>query len=161
MWIGAYDQRRGKTWINVTPADMKEGLVNSIEVSPHDPAKAYVAYSRYKFNDFTPHIYVTTDYGKSWTQKVKGLEPEAHVKVVREDPVRKDLLYAGTETGFYISFNGGDDWQKFQLNLPIVPITDLMVHQGDLLASTQGRAFWILDDLKPLQDYKPEDKSKN
>ncbi|MBK7437818.1 MAG: glycosyl hydrolase [Saprospiraceae bacterium] len=150
----------GKTWINVTPADMKEGLVNSIEVSPHDPAKAYVAYSRYKFNDFTPHIYVTTDYGKSWTQKVKGLEPEAHVKVVREDPVRKDLLYAGTETGFYISFNGGDDWQKFQLNLPIVPITDLMVHQGDLLASTQGRAFWILDDLKPLQDYKPEDKSK-
>lgn len=146
----------GKTWNNVTPGDMKEGLVNCIEISPHDPATAYLAYTRYKFNDFEPHVYVSNDYGKTWVQKNRGLGPEAHVRTVREDPSRKDLLYAGTETGLYISFNGGNDWKKFQLNLPVVPITDLKIHQGDLLASTAGRAFWILDDLKPLHEYRPE-----
>lgn len=146
----------GKVWKNVTPGDMKEGLVNCIEISPHDPATVYIAYNRYKFNDFEPHVYVSHDYGNTWVQKNKGLGPEAHVRTVREDPNRKDLLYAGTETGMYISFDGGAEWKKFQLNMPVVPITDLKIHQGDLLASTAGRSFWILDDLKPLHDYKPE-----
>ncbi len=150
----------GSSWNNVTPPGLKEGLVNRIEVSPHNPAKAYIAYTRYKFNDFEPHVYITEDYGKTWSDKVKGIGAEAHVRAVVEDPKRKDLLYAGTETGLYISMNGGDNWNKFQLNLPIVPITDLRVHQGDLLASTAGRAFWILDDLKPLHEYQPTDLSK-
>lgn len=150
----------GKTWTNITPSNLKEGLINKIDVSPFNPARVYVAYNRYKFNDFEPHIYISNDYGKTWTDKVKGIDAEAHVRAVIEDPGRKDMLYAGTETGLYISMNGGDDWQKFQLNLPIVPITDLRVHQGDLLASTAGRAFWILDDLKPLYEYSPMDNDK-
>ncbi|HNR07007.1 MAG TPA: glycosyl hydrolase [Saprospiraceae bacterium] len=146
----------GKSWANVTPADLKEGLVHSIEASPHDPGTAYVAFTRYKFNDFTPYIYITRDYGKTWTLRTRGIGEEAHMRVVREDPARKDLLYAGTETGMYISFNGGAHWQPFQLNLPVVPITDLKVHQGDLIVSTAGRSFWILDDLKPLHEYQPD-----
>lgn len=146
----------GKSWMNVTPAEMKEGLVHSIEVSPHMPGTAYIAYTRYKFNDFTPHIFITHDYGKTWSHRTHGIAEEAHVQVVREDPARKDLLYAGTETGMYISFNGGAHWNKFQLNLPVVPITDIKVHQGDLIVSTAGRSFWILDDLKPLHEYRPE-----
>lgn len=163
LWVGTDDglvqmtRDGGKTWNNVTPGDMKEGLVNRIDVSPHDPGTAYVAYTRYKFNDFEPHVYVTKDYGKTWVQKNAGIDKEAHIRVVIEDPVRKNLLYAGTETGFYISYSGGDQWQKFQLNLPVVPITDMQVHQNDIIMSTAGRAFWILDDLKPLQDFKPED----
>ncbi len=150
----------GKVWNNVTPKDLKEGLINCIEISPHDPATVYIAYSRYKFNDFEPYIFLSHDYGNTWVQKNKGIDSEAHVRTVREDPERKGLLYAGTETGMYISFDGGMEWKKFQLNLPVVPITDLKIHQGDLLASTAGRSFWILDDLKPLQDYKPEVLSK-
>ncbi len=166
LWVGTDDglvqmtRDGGKTWMNVTPTDMKEGLVNRIDVSPHDPGTAYVAYTRYKFNDFEPYVYITKDYGKTWVQKNKGIDKEAHVRVVIEDPVRKDLLYAGTETGFYLSYNGGENWQKFQLNLPVVPITDMRVHQNDIIMSTAGRAFWILDDLKPIQDYKPEDFTK-
>ena len=140
----------GKNWTNITPPKLEAGMVNQIEVSPHDPATVYVAYTRYKFNDFTPHIFKSTDYGKSWKRIVNGIGPEAHLRVVREDPTQKDLLYAGTELGLYISFNGGEKWEKFQQNLPIVPITDLMIHQNDMIVATQGRAFWIMDDLTPL-----------
>ena len=156
IWAGADDglvhitRDGGKSWTNVSPPNMEEGIANCIEVSPFDPGTAYLAYTRYKFNDFSPHIFITTDYGKNWTRMVKGIADEAHVRVVRADPGRKGLLYAGTETGLYLSFDEGKHWDSFQLNLPIVPITDLKVHQNDLIAATQGRAFWILDDLTPL-----------
>jgi photosystem II stability/assembly factor-like uncharacterized protein len=156
LWTGSDDglvhvtQDGGSNWKNVTPAEIGEALVNSVEVSPHDPGTAYLAVTRYKFNDFIPHIFKTTNYGESWERLVDGIEEEAFVRVIREDPERKGLLYAGTETGLYISFNGGQEWQPFQLNLPVVPITDLQVHRNDLIAATQGRAFWVLDDLTPL-----------
>ena len=127
-------------------------MVNQIEVSPHDPATVYVAFNSYKFNDFTPHVFKSVDYGKTWTRLVNGIEKEAHVRVVREDPNQKDLLYAGTETGLYISFNGGQLWEKFQLNLPVVPINDLMIQDNDMILATSGRAFWVLDDLNPLYE---------
>lgn len=141
----------GATWTNITPDGVKGALVNSIEVSPFDKGTAYIAVTKYKFNDFTPFIYKTTDYGKSWTKLVTGIPYGAFVRVVREDNAVKNLLYAGTETGFYISYNGGLNWKQLQLNLPIVAITDLKLHQDKLLASTQGRAFWILDDLVALR----------
>ncbi len=128
-------------------------MVNAIEVSPHAPATAYVAFSSYKFNDFTPLVLKTTDFGRTWTRIVDGIAPEAWARVVREDPLRKDLLYLGTETGFYVSFDGGQRWTALQLNLPVTPITDLRVHRNDLVASTAGRAFWILDDLSVLQQW--------
>jgi len=141
----------GATWTNITPEGVKGALVNSIEVSPFDKATAYIAVTKYKFNDFTPLLYKTTDYGKTWTKLVEGIPYGAFVRVVREDNTIKNLLYAGTETGFYISYNGGLNWKQLQLNLPIVAITDLKLHQDKLLASTQGRAFWILDDLTPFR----------
>lgn len=140
----------GANWTNITPPNLEEGMINQIEVSPHEAGTVYLSYNRYKFNDFTPHIFKSTDYGETWTRLVNGIDAEAHVRVVREDPARKDLLYAGTELGLYISFDGGVKWSKFQRNLPIVPITDLMVHHNDLIVATQGRAFWILDDVTPL-----------
>ena len=143
----------GKSWKNVTPPGVGEAMVNIIEVSPHAPATAYVTISKYKFNDFTPLVFKTTDFGATWTKIVDGIAPDAWARVVREDPVRKDLLYLGTETGFYISFTGGQRWTKLQLNLPVTPITDLRVHGNDLVASTAGRAFWILDDLSALQQW--------
>lgn len=159
IWTGSDDglvhitRDEGKTWTNVTPTGLAECLINSIEVSPHDNATAYIATTRYKFNDFTPAIYKTTDYGKTWTKITNGIPYGAFTRVVREDDVRKDLLYAGTETGFYISYDGGKNWSALQLNLPVVAITDLIIRQGDLIASTQGRAFWILDDLGVLRQY--------
>ena len=141
----------GVTWTNITPDGVKGALVNSIEVSPFDKGTAYIAVTKYKFNDFTPFLYKTTDYGKTWTKLVDGIPYGAYLRVVREDNSVKDLLYAGTETGFYISYNGGVNWKQLQLNLPIVAITDLKLHQDKLLASTQGRAFWILDDLTPIR----------
>ena len=141
----------GANWINITPDGVKGTLVNAIEVSPFDKATAYIAVNKYKFNDFTPLIYKTTDYGKTWTKLTEGIPYGAYVRVVREDNAVKNLLYAGTETGFYISYNGGLNWKQLQLNLPVVPITDLKLHQDHIIASTQGRAFWILDDLTPLR----------
>jgi hypothetical protein len=126
-------------------------MINAIEVSPHDPATAYVAVSRYKFNDFTPLAFKTTNYGGSWEPIAGGIPSEDWVRVVREDPTRKDLLYMGTETSMYVSFDGGKRWQNLQLNLPNTPITDLKVHSNDLVAATSGLSFWILDDLSPLQ----------
>jgi photosystem II stability/assembly factor-like uncharacterized protein len=173
MWTGSDDglvhvtKDNGKTWTNVTPKGLPECLVNAIEVSPHDPATVYIATTRYKFNDHTPGLYKTTDYGKTWLNISKGIPLGAYTRVVREDPVRKGLLFAGTETGMYVSWNGGSTWQQLQLNLPVVPITDLLIHRGDLLVATAGRSFWILDDLNVLRDhsateagiklYKPED----
>ena len=159
IWAGADDgllhitRDGGESWQNITPPNLEEGMINCIELSPFQPGKAYIAYNRYKFNDFSPYVLITEDYGKSWKSMVKGIGEEAHVRVVREDPKRKGLLYAGTETGLYVSFDGATSWQVFQLNLPVVPITDLKVHQGDLIAATQGRAFWILDDLSPLHQW--------
>jgi hypothetical protein len=159
IWTGSDDgivsltRDEGKTWNNVTPNGLKETLINSIEVSPHDKATAYIATTRYKVNDFTPAIYKTTDYGRSWTNISKGIPYGAYTRTVREDDVKKDLLYAGTETGFYISYNGGKTWKGLQLNLPVTPITDIKVHKGNLIASTMGRGFWILDDLTVLRQF--------
>ena len=151
----------GATWNNITPAGLPECLINSIEVSPHDKATAYIATTRYKFNDFSPAIYKTTNYGKSWVKIITGIADGAYTRVVREDAVRKNLLYAGTETGLYISYDGGSQWMPFQLNLPVTPITDLKLHQGDLIASTGGRSFWILDDIGLIRQYDPAISQKN
>jgi len=165
IWTGSDDgyvqltRDGGKNWKNVTPAGLAECLINAIEVSPHDPATAYIATTRYKFNDHTPAIYKTTDYGNTWTKIVNGIGANAFTRVVREDVVRKDLLFAGTETGIYVSMNGGQLWVPFNLNLPLTPITDLKIHQGDLIASTSGRSFWILDDLGLIRQYKSGDSS--
>src|SRR5688572_5733156 len=144
----------GATWKNVTPKGLAECLINAIEVSPHEKSTVYIATTRYKFNDHAPAIYKTTDYGKTWTKLVNGLPGNAFTRVVREDDVRKDLLYAGTELGVFVSWNGGKDWSPFQLNLPITPITDLRVHKGNLIAATSGRSFWILDDLSVIRQVK-------
>jgi len=164
LWAGSDDglvhvsRDGGENWNNVTPADMKEGIVNSIEVSPHDPATVYITLMRYKSMDLRPYIYKTSNYGQTWTKLVNGFKDEhTFVRVVREDPVRKGLLYAGTETGLYVSLNDGRDWQQFQLNLPVVPINDLVIQDNDLVAATAGRSFWILDDLGALQQSSKED----
>ncbi len=157
IWVGTDDglvhvtRDAGTTWTDVTPDGIGTAMVNAIEVSPHDTATAYLAVTNYKYNDFTPHIYRTDDYGRNWRRIVRGIAAEAWVRVVREDPVRPGLLYAGTETGVYVSFDAGAHWQSLQLNLPVTPITDLRIQDDDLVAATQGRAFWILDDLTPLQ----------
>lgn len=159
IWTGSDDglvhltRDGGATWQNVTPGDWGEVMVNEIDVSPHDPATAYAAINRYKFNDFTPMAWVTRDYGESWDEISDGFDDEAWVHVVREDPRTPGLLYAGTETGVYVSFDGGQMWQSLQLNLPNTPINDLIVQEreNDLVVATSGRSFWILDDLSPLQ----------
>lgn len=161
IWTGSDDglvhvtRDGGATWKNVTPTGLEECLVNAIEVSPHDRATVYIATTRYKFNDHAPGIYKTTDYGATWTKIVSGISSDAFTRVVREDEVRKDLLFAGTEIGVYLSWDGGRNWKPFQLNLPFTPITDLRVHKGNLIAATSGRSFWILDDLNVLRQYKP------
>jgi photosystem II stability/assembly factor-like uncharacterized protein len=143
----------GKTWNIVTPKGLPETLINSIDISPHDKATAYIATTRYKFNDYKPAIYKTTNYGKSWTNISTGIPYGAHTRVIREDTNRKDLLFAGTELGMYISWNGGMKWQAFQLNLPITPITDLKISHDDLAIATMGRSFWILDDLGLIRQF--------
>lgn len=162
IWTGSDDglvhitRDNGASWQNVTPAGLQECLINAIEVSPHDKATVYIATTRYKFNDHTPALYKTTDYGKTWTKIISGIPNNAFTRVVREDDKRKDLLFAGTELGVFISWNGGKEWSAFQLNLPITPITDLRVHQGDLIAATSGRSFWILDDIGLIRQNKNE-----
>jgi photosystem II stability/assembly factor-like uncharacterized protein len=165
IWTGSDDglvqltRDGGKTWTNVTPKGFTECLINAIDVSPHDKGTAYIATTRYKFNDFAPGLYKTTDYGKTWTNISKGIPNGAYTRVVREDEQRKNLLFAGTELGLYISWNGGTSWQPFQLNLPVVPITDLMIKHNDLIVATMGRSFWILDDLGLLRQYNTGDTS--
>ena len=158
LWAGSDDglihltRDGGKTWINSTPKGLKEGIINSIEVSPHNPGTAYAVVMRYKFMDLKPYIYKTVDYGENWDLITDGIDGEHNfVRVVREDPKVPGLLYAGTETGFYISLNYGKYWESFQNNLPIVPINDLFIQDNDLIAATAGRSFWILDDLSPIQ----------
>ena len=146
----------GAHWQNITPAGLQECLINAIEVSPFDKATAYIATTRYKFNDHTPGLYKTTDYGKTWVKINNGIPANAFTRVVREDQERKDLLFAGTELGIYISWNGGKEWTPFQLNFPVTPVTDLKVHQGNLIAATSGRSFWILDDLSLVRQYKKD-----
>ena len=162
IWTGSDDglvqltRDGGASWKNVTPPRLAECLINAIEVSPFDPATAYIATTRYKFNDHSPGLYKTSNYGASWTKIDKGIPDDAFTRVVREDEVRRDLLYAGTERGVYLSWNGGKDWKPFQLNLPITPITDLRVHQGNLIAATSGRSLWILDDLSLIRQYQKD-----
>jgi len=163
IWVGTDDglvhvtRDAGKNWQNVTPKGIPEWIqINSLEVSPHDNATVYVAATMYKHDDFRPYLYRTKDSGKTWTKIDGGIPTGAFTRVVREDPSRRGLLYAGTETGLYVSFDEGTSWQPFQLNLPVVPITDLTVKEKDLVVATQGRSFWILDDLTPLHEYRPE-----
>ena len=150
----------GMNWTNVTPPDLPEfSRINSIEASPHDATTAYAAVTRYQSNDRRPYVYRTSDLGKSWTRLGAGIAVDHFVRVVREDPVRRGLLFAGTERGVYVSFDAGASWQSLQLNLPAVPITDLAVRNVDLVASTQGRSFWILDDISPLRQWNAETES--
>ena len=148
----------GESWQNITPKNLGESLVNAIEVSPHDKATVYIATTKYKFNDHTPGIYKSTDYGKTWSSINNGIPYGAFTRVVREDPLKKDVLYAVTEKGLYLSWNGGKNWKPFQLNLPKTPITDIKIHKGDLIVATSGRAFWILDDLALLSQYDAKQK---
>ena len=159
-WTGSDDgfvhitRNGGQSWENVTPKGLQECLINAIEVSPHDAATAYIATTRYKFNDHTPGLYKTTNYGQTWTNISSGIPYGSFTRVIREDTSRKGMLYAGTEKGIYISWNDGASWETLQLNLPKTPITDLKVHKGDLVVATSGRSFWILDDLAALSQYK-------
>ncbi len=160
LWTGSDDglihltQNDGADWKDVTPKGLGEVLINAIEVSPHNASTAYVAVTNYKMGDFTPMLYVTNDYGKTWKNKVEGIAEDDFVRVVREDPKQAGILYAGTETGLYISFDKGDSWESFQLNLPVCPILDLYIQDNDLIVATSGRAFWILDDLSAVQQSK-------
>jgi len=157
IWVGSDDglvhltRDGGKNWLNVSPPhkgrNSEEAYINAIEISPHDPGTAYLAVTGFKLNDFSPYIYKTTDYGKFWKRLDAGLPKDTFVRVVREDPAIKGLLYAGTESGMFVSHNDGADWQSLQLNLPPVPITDLALRHDKLVAATQGRSFWVLDDL--------------
>ena len=174
VWVGSDDgllhvtRNGGDDWADVTPEDLRGAQVNAIEVSPHDPGTAYIAVSGYKMNDFRPHVYKLTDYGRRWDKIDDDLPQDNFVRVVREDPERAGLLFAGTEGGMFVSFDDGDHWQSLDMNLPPVPITDLKIRQGNLVAATQGRGFWILDNLsvirqatedigeKPLHLFTPE-----
>ncbi len=160
IWTGSDDglvyltRDGGKNWTNVTPKDLPEWIqVNSIAASPHDPGTAYFAATNYKLDDFRPYLYKTSDYGKTWTRIVNGIGASDFTRVIREDPNRRGLLMAGTETGLYVSFDAGDHWKRLQLNLPAVAITDLAFHkrEDDLVLATQGRAFYVLDDLPALR----------
>jgi photosystem II stability/assembly factor-like uncharacterized protein len=162
IWTGSDDglvhvtRDGGAHWKNVTPKQIGEWTrVNIIDASPHAAGTAYVAATRYQSDDFKPYIYKTADYGETWSRLGRGIPDTAFVRVVREDPARKGLLYAGTESGVFVSFDDGGAWQPLQLNLPIVPITDLAVQGSDLVAATQGRAFWILDDVSTLRQMNP------
>jgi hypothetical protein len=168
LWVGSDDglvhvsQNGGQTWENVTPKGMPEWMmINSVEPSAFDAGTCYVAGTRYKLGDFTPYLYKTTDYGKTWTKITNGINAEHFARVIREDPKQKGLLYAGTETGMYISFNDGKNWQSFQLNLPIVPITDLAIKDNNLIVATQGRSLWIIDDLTVLHQLYNSNTSEN
>lgn len=167
IWAGSDDglvhitKDGGANWENVTPKNMPEWImINTIEPHPTDPAVAYIAATMYKSGDFKPYIYRTSDYGKNWKKMVDGIDKEHFTRVVRIDPNRPGLVYAGTEAGMYVSFNDGVHWQPFQLNLPIVPITDLTIKNNNLIAATQGRSLWIIDDLTPLHQMQKDFKDR-
>jgi photosystem II stability/assembly factor-like uncharacterized protein len=158
LWTGSDDglvhvsKDGGKNWENVTPAEAGKWMMwNCIEVNPYVKGSAYLIGTRYKLDDYAPYIFVTYDYGKTWKKIVQGIHPQHFTRALRADKVRKGLLYAGTEFGMYISYDDGNSWKKFQQNLPVVPITDLTIKENDLIVATQGRAFWVLDDLSVVQ----------
>ncbi len=157
LWTGSDDglvhisRDGGKSWNNVSPAGMPEWMmINSIEADPFVKGGAYIAGTRYKSGDYQPYLYKTKDYGQTWIKITNGIDPGHFTRVVRADPKRQGLLYSGTETAMYISFDDGASWKSFQLNLPTVPITDLTIKNDNLIAATQGRSFWLIDDLTPL-----------
>ena len=162
IWTGSNDglvhvtRDTGRTWADITPPSLPNpSTVNRIDISPHRPGKAYVTAYRYRLDDWTPYVYRTTDYGQSWTRiadGTRGIPADYTTRVVREDPEREGLLYAGTEFGAFVSFDDGKQWQPLQLNLPRTPVTDLKVKRGDLVVATQGRSFWVLDDVTPLRE---------
>ncbi len=161
IWAGSDDgllhitRDNGATWQNITPADLPDwSMVSMLELSPQDPATCYLAATRYKLDDYAPYLYKSNDYGQSWTRIDKGIRDDDFTRVIRCDPARAGLLYAGSETGVYISFDDGANWRPLQLNLPVAPIHDLLVKNGDLIAATHGRSFWILDDLSRLHQLK-------
>ena len=159
IWVGSDDglihitKDGGETWENITPPKKlspKLNMINSIDPSPFKKGKAYIAATSYKFGDYTPYLYKTEDYGKTWSLITDGINSNYYTRVIRSDKKREGLLYAGTEWGMYISFDDGNSWSKFQLNLPITSIRDLAVKDNDLVVATHGRSFWIIDDLTPL-----------
>ena len=158
LYVGTDDGRLhitrndGETWQEISPPGIGESLINSIEISQHDPGTAWAVVTKYKFNDNRPYLFETKDYGKTWTSHNKGFDPAYFVRVVREDPYIKGLLYAGTENGLFVSRNKSEGWLPMQLNLPVCPINDLYIQDNDLIVATSGRAFWILDDLTVLQE---------
>ncbi len=164
IWTGSDDglvhltRDGGQHWQNVTPQNLpKWMMINSIEIDPFNKAGVYLAGTRYKLGDYRPYLYKTEDFGKTWKQITDGIDPEHFTRVLRADPQRQGLLYAGTETGMYVSFDDGQNWQSMQLNLPIVPITDLAVKDDHLIAATQGRSFWMIDDLTILHQLEAGD----
>jgi photosystem II stability/assembly factor-like uncharacterized protein len=159
IWVGTDDglvqltRDGGKTWSNVTPKSLPEwSMISIIDASPFDPATAYLAVDRHKLDDFKPYFYKTHDFGKTWTQINAGIPDGFVARSIREDPARKGLLYAGTERGIFVSWDDGAHWQSLQLNLPPSPVTDMQVHADDLVVATNGRSFWILDDLSPVRE---------
>ena len=168
IWAGSDDglvhitRNGGGNWENVTPKTMPEwGTVSMIEASPTDAGTAYVAVERHRMDDFTPYVFKTTDFGKTWTSVVNGIPKDDYVHAVRVDPKRRGLLYAGTERGVYVSFDDGGNWQPLELNLPMAPIYDLIVKNDDLAVATHGRSFWVLDDLSPLRQWTDSLKAKD
>lgn len=165
LWVATDDglvqlsKDGGATWKNITPKGLKECLVNAVELSAHQEGVAYIATTRYKFNDHTPGLYKTENYGKTWKLISNGIPDGAYTRVVREDPNRKGLLLAGTEKGIYISFNDGVNWERFQLNLPDVPINDIRMDHDDIQVGTSGRGLWIFDDLHLLREYNATKKT--
>ncbi len=179
MWAGSDDglvhvtRNGGRNWERVTPRGMPEwGLCSMIEPSWHSAGTAFLAVDNHESDDYRPYVYITDDYGKSWRNAVRGIPNDTFVRVVREDPTRKGLLYAGTESGVFVSFDSGANWAPLQMNLPIVPIHDLTIKEDDLVAATHGRSFWVLDDLSPVRQaadlrsankvilYKPSDATR-
>lgn len=168
IWVGTDDglvqltRDGGKNWTNVTSKDWPEwSRISQIDPSPFDPGTAYVAVDRHQFDDLRPYIYKTSDYGKTWSKLTQGIPDTTFVRAVREDPKKKGLLYAGTEMGVFVSFDDGAHWRELKLNLPTVPVHDLVVKNDDLLVATHGRAFWILDDVSPLRQYSDEIAQQN
>jgi photosystem II stability/assembly factor-like uncharacterized protein len=167
IWAGSDDgllhitRDGGKNWENVTPPDLPEWMqINCIEPHPTEPGGLYIAGTKYKLDDFKPYLYKTTDYGKTWLKIVDGIDLKHFTRAIRADAVRPGLLYAGTESGLYISFDDGENWKSFQCNLPVVPITDLALKDKDLIVATQGRSFWILDDLSCVHQWSSEAAAK-
>ncbi len=159
LWTGSDDglvhvsRDGGQNWTNVTPKGLPEWtMINSLEVDPHNDGGCYLAGTRYKLGDYTPYLYHTTDYGQTWRRIDAGIPRDHFTRVIRADPRNPELLYAGTESGMYVSFDGAGSWQPLQLNLPVVPITDIALKDNDLIVATQGRSIWVLDDVMPLQE---------